>query len=97
MSSERAFNERRAAGQERLRAALAEKEAVEMKVAQAFQAWQEAVDPPPIGITVGEWIRIVKQYWPDETGPTAKQLNLIGRREWGGGWYELTDDTEGEF
>lgn len=51
------------------------------KVSKAFQSWVTECDPPPIGMDISEWIRIVRNYAPFPL--TAEEVNAIGREHWG--------------
>jgi hypothetical protein len=59
------------------------------KVTAAFETWINEEDPPPMGITVGDWIRIATQYSPEEL--TIAELNAAGLEAWSDYWPQQED------
>lgn len=64
------------------------------KVEAAFKDWVEYTDPPPIGMSIGQWITIVLQYCPVEI--TYEEINEAGAEHWGEHWKPIKEVSVGE-
>lgn len=59
------------------------------QIKDAFRNWVEATDPPPVGITMPEWVNIVLSYSSDDSDIGLHDFNDAGREHWGTYWEDI--------